>query len=105
MEWLKIWFGKLTLDSSSPAVRVSAYKELAVLINEQPLAHPLLSELCCKINWGLHDVSDKVRSAFSDVLLACKRTQIPYTNAAGTIDMILARIEAENSEEIQLKLA
>lgn len=85
MEWLKVWLGKLTLDSSSPAVRVASYKELAGLIQDQPLAHPLLAKLMSKINWGLHDVNDKVRSAFADVLLACKKTQIPYTNAAGTV--------------------
>jgi len=102
-KWLKIWITHLSLDSSSPAVRQQAYIQLAKLIKEQDLAHPILNDLINKLSFGLHDVSDKVRSAFADVLLEVKETSIPYIEVS-KIEMIMARVATEKSKEITLKL-
>ena len=96
-KWLKIWITHLSLDSSSPAVRQQAYIQLAKLIKEQDLAHPILNDLINKLSFGLHDVSDKVRSAFADVLLEVKETSIPYIEVS-KIEMIMARVATEKSK-------
>ncbi|KAG1656540.1 Condensin-2 complex subunit G2 [Nymphon striatum] len=61
----------LAFDGSFVECRVAVFKGFAKLL-ENPLSHPLLSNLLPKLDKGFHDPSEKVRIAFLDMLLTVK---------------------------------
>ena len=102
--WFHIWLSELTHDSQNPGVRKECYIQLKNLIDKQALSHNLLEKIVDKLYNGLHDENLKVRIAFAELLLACKSTKIPYNNLA-SIDMIMARIQYETDQTLQIKYA
>jgi condensin-2 complex subunit G2 len=61
--------GTLGRDSACTDVRVAVMSGLSELL-DQPLAHPVLKNLLPVLSQNMHDVSEKVRVAFLQIL--CK---------------------------------
>ncbi|XP_069015631.1 condensin-2 complex subunit G2 [Embiotoca jacksoni] len=90
-DFLKKLVMELAQDSSSPDVRCSVFKCLNIVL-DNPLSHPLLEKLLPTLKYSLHDNSEKVRTAFLDVLIKVKAVRAAKFWDVCSMDHLLARL-------------
>uniref|UniRef100_A0A8C9U1N5 Non-SMC condensin II complex, subunit G2 n=1 Tax=Scleropages formosus TaxID=113540 RepID=A0A8C9U1N5_SCLFO len=85
----------LAADITSPDVRCSVFKCMAVILDNS-LSHPLLEQLLPVLKNSLHDNSEKVRVAFVDLLLKIKATRAAKFWKVCSMEHLLARLEVDS---------
>ncbi|XP_029001424.1 condensin-2 complex subunit G2 isoform X1 [Betta splendens] len=93
-DFLKKLVVELANDISSPDVRCSVFKCLTIVL-DNPLSHPLLEKLLPTLKNSLHDNSEKVRSAFLDMLIKVKAVRAAKFWDVCSMDHLLARLAVD----------
>ncbi|XP_029955614.1 condensin-2 complex subunit G2 isoform X2 [Salarias fasciatus] len=86
---------ELAADSSSPDVRCSVFKCLPMVLDNS-LSHPLLEKLLPTLKYSLHDNSEKVRTAFLDMLLKVKAVRAAKFWDVCSMEHLLARLASDS---------
>lgn len=86
---------ELASDTSSPDVRCSVFKSLTIVLDNS-LSHPLLEKLLPNLKYSLHDNSEKVRSAFLDMLIKMKAVRAAKFWDVCNMDHLLARLAIDS---------
>uniref|UniRef100_A0A673AVQ8 Non-SMC condensin II complex, subunit G2 n=1 Tax=Sphaeramia orbicularis TaxID=375764 RepID=A0A673AVQ8_9TELE len=94
-DFLKKIVMELATDASSPDVRCSVFKCLAIVL-DNALSHPLLEKLLPNLKYSLHDNSEKVRIAFLDMLLKVKAVRAAKFWDVCNMDHLLARLAIDS---------
>lgn len=94
-DFLKKLVIELAADSSSPDVRCSVFKCLNIVL-DNPLSHPLLEKLLPTVKYSLHDTSEKVRTAFLDLLIKVKAVRAAKFWDVCSMDHLLARLAIDS---------
>ncbi|XP_070842311.1 condensin-2 complex subunit G2 isoform X1 [Chaetodon trifascialis] len=94
-DFLKKLVTDLAVDSSSPDVRCSVFKCLAIVL-DNALSHPLLEKLLPTLKYSLHDTSEKVRIAFLDMLIKVKAVRAAKFWDVCNMDHLLARLAIDS---------
>ncbi|MEQ2217394.1 hypothetical protein XENOCAPTIV_008326 [Xenoophorus captivus] len=94
-DFLKKLVMELAADSSSPDVRCSVFKCLNIVL-DNPLSHPLLEKLLPALKYSLHDTSEKVRTAFLDLLIKVKAVRAAKFWDICSMDHLLARLAIDS---------
>ncbi|KAM6900149.1 condensin-2 complex subunit G2 [Xenentodon cancila] len=94
-DFLKKLVTELATDSSSPDVRCSVFKCLTIVL-DNPLSHPLLEKLLPTLKYSLHDNSEKVRTAFLDMLIKVKAARAAKFWDVCSMDHLLARLAVDS---------
>nr|XP_046227928.1 condensin-2 complex subunit G2 isoform X2 [Scatophagus argus] len=94
-DFLKKLMVELAADSSSPDVRCSVFKCLTIVLDNS-LSHPLLEKLLPTLKYSLHDNSEKVRTAFLDMLIKVKAVRAAKFWDVCTIEHLLARLAIDS---------
>ncbi|XP_047204958.1 condensin-2 complex subunit G2 isoform X1 [Girardinichthys multiradiatus] len=94
-DFLKKLVMELAADSSSPDVRCSVFKCLNIVL-DNPLSHPLLEKLLPALKYSLHDTSEKVRTAFLDLLIKVKAIRAAKFWDICSMDHLLARLAIDS---------
>ncbi|KAJ0059729.1 hypothetical protein NL108_011219, partial [Boleophthalmus pectinirostris] len=90
-DFLKKILLELATDSSSADVRCSVFKCLTIVL-DNALSHPLLEKLLPNLKYSLHDNSEKVRTAFLDMLIKVKAVRAAKFWDVCHTDHLLARL-------------
>ncbi|XP_072307058.1 condensin-2 complex subunit G2 [Eucyclogobius newberryi] len=93
-DFLKKIVLELATDTSSADVRCSVFKCLTIVL-DNALSHPLLEKLLPNIKYSLHDNSEKVRTAFLDMLLKVKAVRAAKFWDVCHMDHLLARLATD----------
>ncbi|XP_035513076.1 condensin-2 complex subunit G2 [Morone saxatilis] len=94
-DFLKKLVMELAADSSSPDVRCSVFKCLTIVL-DNTLSHPLLEKLLPTLKYSLHDNSEKVRTAFLDMLIKVKAVRAAKFWDVCSMDHLLARLAIDS---------
>ncbi|KAM3860758.1 condensin-2 complex subunit G2 [Diretmus argenteus] len=94
-DFLKKLVVELAADTSSPDVRCSVFKCLTIVL-DNPLSHPLLEKLLPALKYSLHDTSEKVRTAFLDMLVKVKAVRAAKFWDVCNMDHLLARLAVDS---------
>ncbi|KAM4533926.1 condensin-2 complex subunit G2 isoform 1-T2 [Odontesthes bonariensis] len=94
-DFLKKVVLELAADISSPDVRCSVFKCLTIVL-DNPLSHPLLEKLLPHLKYSLHDTSEKVRTAFLDMLIKIKAVRAAKFWDICNMDHLLARLAVDS---------
>ncbi|KAL4635297.1 condensin-2 complex subunit G2 [Arapaima gigas] len=94
-DFLKKLVTDLAADITSPDVRCSVFKCMAVILDNN-LSHPLLEQLLPALKNSLHDNSEKVRVSFVDLLLKLKATRAAKFWKVCSMEHLLARLEVDS---------
>ncbi|KAK2859568.1 hypothetical protein Q5P01_004188 [Channa striata] len=94
-DFLKKLVTKLATDTSSPDVRCSVFKCLTFVLDNS-LSHPLLEKLLPTLKYSLHDNSEKVRTAFLDMLIKVKAVRAAKFWDVCGMDHLLARLSIDS---------
>lgn len=94
-DFLKKLVTELAADSSSPDVRCSVFKCLTIVL-DNALSHPLLEKLLPTLKYSLHDNSEKVRTAFLDMLIKVKAVRAAKFWDICNMDHLLARLAIDS---------
>ncbi|KAM4718590.1 LOW QUALITY PROTEIN: condensin-2 complex subunit G2 [Anableps anableps] len=94
-DFLKKLVMELAADTSSPDVRCSVFKCLNIVL-DNPLSHPLLEKLLPTVKYSLHDTSEKVRTAFLDLLIKVKAVRAAKFWDVCSMDHLLARLAIDS---------
>nr|XP_019943442.1 PREDICTED: condensin-2 complex subunit G2 [Paralichthys olivaceus] len=94
-DFLKKLVIELSADTSSPDVRCSVFKCLTIVL-DNALSHPLLEKLLPTLKYSLHDTSEKVRTAFLDMLLKVKAVRAAKFWDVCNMDHLLARLAIDS---------
>ncbi|XP_030254923.1 condensin-2 complex subunit G2 isoform X1 [Sparus aurata] len=94
-DFLKKLVFELAADSSSPDVRCSVFKCLTIVL-DNALSHPLLEKLLPTLKYSLHDNSEKVRTAFLDMLIKVKAVRAAKFWDVCNMDHLLARLAIDS---------
>ncbi|XP_070784454.1 condensin-2 complex subunit G2 [Enoplosus armatus] len=94
-DFLKKLVTELAADSSSPDVRCSVFKCLTIVL-DNALSHPLLEKLLATLKYSLHDSSEKVRTAFLDMLIKVKAVRAARFWDVCNMDHLLARLAIDS---------
>lgn len=86
---------ELATDSSSPDVRCSVFKCLPMVL-DNPLSHPVLEKLLPTLKYSLHDRSEKVRTAFFDMLIKVKAVRAAKFWDVCSMEHLLARLAIDS---------
>ncbi|NWI96716.1 CNDG2 protein, partial [Pitta sordida] len=92
---LKKITGDLACDVTSADVRCSVFKCLPIILDNK-LSHPLLEQLLPATQLSLHDISEKVRVAFVDMLLKIKAAKAAKFWNICPMEHLLARLEMDS---------
>ncbi|KAF7669955.1 hypothetical protein LDENG_00105460 [Lucifuga dentata] len=95
IDFLKKPVVELAADSSSPDVRCSVFKCLTIVL-DNVLSHPLLEKLLPTLKYSLHDNSEKVRTAFLDMLIKVKAVRAAKFWDVCSMDHLLARLAIDS---------
>ncbi|GAA6215069.1 condensin-2 complex subunit G2 [Lates japonicus] len=94
-DFLKKLVMELAADTSSPDVRCSVFKCLTIVL-DNALSHPLLEKLLPTLKHSLHDNSEKVRTAFLDMLIKVKAVRAAKFWDVCNMDHLLARLAIDS---------
>ncbi|XP_040921195.1 condensin-2 complex subunit G2 isoform X2 [Toxotes jaculatrix] len=94
-DFLKKLVMELAADASSPDVRCSVFKCLTIVL-DNALSHPLLEKLLPTLKYSLHDNSEKVRTAFLDMLIKVKAVRAAKFWDVCNMDHLLARLAIDS---------
>ncbi|XP_045929884.1 condensin-2 complex subunit G2 isoform X1 [Micropterus dolomieu] len=94
-DFLKKLVMELAADTSSPDVRCSVFKCLPIVLDNS-LSHPLLEKLLTTLKYSLHDSSEKVRTAFLDMLIKVKAVRAAKFWDVCNMDHLLARLAIDS---------
>ncbi|XP_026217742.1 condensin-2 complex subunit G2 isoform X2 [Anabas testudineus] len=94
-DFLKKLVMELATDISSPDVRCSVFKCLTIVL-DNALSHPLLEKLLPTLKYSLHDNSEKVRTAFLDMLIKVKAVRAAKFWDVCNMDHLLARLAIDS---------
>ncbi|XP_053268370.1 condensin-2 complex subunit G2 isoform X1 [Pleuronectes platessa] len=94
-DFLKKLVNEMSVDASSPDVRCSVFKCLTIVL-DNGLSHPLLEKLLPTLKYSLHDSSEKVRTAFLDMLLKVKAVRAAKFWDVSSMDHLLARLAIDS---------
>ncbi|TKS87656.1 G2 Chromosome-associated protein [Collichthys lucidus] len=94
-DFLKKLVMELAGDTSSPDVRCSVFKCLTIVL-DNALSHPLLEKLLPTLKYSLHDNSEKVRTAFLDMLIKVKAVRAAKFWDVCNMDHLLARLAVDS---------
>ncbi|KAM7369819.1 hypothetical protein PAMP_011110 [Pampus punctatissimus] len=94
-DFLKKLVMELAADTSSPDVRCSVFKCLSIVL-DNALCHPLLEKLLPTLKYSLHDNSEKVRTAFLDMLIKVKAVRAAKFWDICSMDHLLARLAIDS---------
>ncbi|XP_070709148.1 condensin-2 complex subunit G2 [Pempheris klunzingeri] len=94
-DFLKKLVMELAADISSPDVRCSVFKCLTIVLDNS-LSHPLLEKLLPNLKYSLHDNSEKVRTAFLDMLIKVKAVRAAKFWDVSNMDHLLARLAIDS---------
>ncbi|XP_068604177.1 condensin-2 complex subunit G2 [Brachionichthys hirsutus] len=94
-DFLKKLVVELAADSSSPDVRCSVFKCLTIVL-DNTLSHPILEQLLPTLKYSLHDNSEKVRTAFLDMLIKVKAMRAAKFWDVCKMDHLLARLAIDS---------
>uniref|UniRef100_H3CJY7 Non-SMC condensin II complex, subunit G2 n=1 Tax=Tetraodon nigroviridis TaxID=99883 RepID=H3CJY7_TETNG len=94
-DFLKKLVMELATDCSSPDVRCSVFKCLALVL-DNALSHPVLEKLLPTLKYSLHDNSEKVRTAFLDMLIKVKAVRAAKFWDVCNMDHLLARLAIDS---------
>ncbi|XP_067341992.1 condensin-2 complex subunit G2 [Channa argus] len=94
-DFLKKLVMELATDTSSPDVRCSVFKCLSIVLDNS-LSHPLLEKLLPTLKYSLHDNSEKVRTAFLDMLIKVKAVRAAKFWDVCNMDHLLARLSIDS---------
>ncbi|KAM9337176.1 condensin-2 complex subunit G2 [Symphorus nematophorus] len=86
---------ELASDSSCPDVRCSVFKCLPLVL-DNALSHPLLEKLLPTLKYSLHDTSEKVRTAFLDMLIKVKAVRAAKFWDVCNMDHLLTRLAIDS---------
>ncbi|KAM4543917.1 condensin-2 complex subunit G2 [Fundulus diaphanus] len=86
---------ELAADSSSSDVRCAVFKSLSIVL-DNPLSHPLLEKLLPTLKYSLHDTSERVRTAFLDLLIKVKAVRAAKFWDVCSMDHLLARLAIDS---------
>ncbi|KAF7213422.1 condensin-2 complex subunit G2 [Nothobranchius furzeri] len=95
LDFIKKLLMELAADCSSPDVRCSVFKCLTLVL-DNPLSHALLEKLLPNLKYSLHDNSEKVRSAFLDMLIKVKAARAAKFWDVCNMDHLLARLAIDS---------
>ncbi|XP_053715886.1 condensin-2 complex subunit G2 [Synchiropus splendidus] len=95
-DFLKKLVMELATDNSSPDVRCSVFKSLSLVL-DNALSHPLLEKLLPTLKYSLHDSSEKVRSAFLDMLIKVKAVRAAKFWDVCSMEHLLARLAIDST--------
>jgi condensin-2 complex subunit G2 len=93
----------LSRDKSSVDVRCAVMQAVAKIL-ENPLSHPLLKEMLSELSHAIHDVSEKVRTHFVNILLAVKSIKGIKFYDIVDIDNLLAQLDVEKGTKLTKQL-
>ncbi|KAK7881759.1 hypothetical protein WMY93_030168 [Mugilogobius chulae] len=93
-DFLKKIMLELATDTSSADVRCSVFKCLTIVL-DNALSHPLLEKLLPNLKYSLHDNSEKVRTAFLDMLIKVKAVRAAKFWDVCHMDHLLARLATD----------
>ncbi|KAM9839257.1 condensin-2 complex subunit G2 [Aulostomus maculatus] len=94
-DFLKKLTTELASDTSSSDVRCSVFKCLSIVL-DNTLSHPLLEKLLPTLKYSLHDNSEKVRTAFLDMLIKVKAVRAAKFWDICNTDHLLARLASDS---------
>ncbi|XP_022622896.1 condensin-2 complex subunit G2 isoform X1 [Seriola dumerili] len=94
-DFLKKLVMELAADTSSPDVRCSVFKCLTIVL-DNALSHPLIEKLLPTLKYSLHDNSEKVRTAFLDMLIKVKAVRAAKFWDVCSMDHLLARLATDS---------
>ncbi|XP_039646842.1 condensin-2 complex subunit G2 isoform X3 [Perca fluviatilis] len=94
-DFLKKLVMELAADNSSPDVRCSVFKCLTIVL-DNTLSHPILEKLLPTLKYSLHDTSEKVRTAFLDMLIKVKAVRAAKFWDVCNMDHLLARLAIDS---------
>ncbi|XP_029313120.1 LOW QUALITY PROTEIN: condensin-2 complex subunit G2 [Cottoperca gobio] len=94
-DFLKKLVMELAVDTSSPDVRCSVLKCLTIVLDND-LSHPILEKLLPTLKYSLHDNSEKVRTAFLDMLIKVKAVRAAKFWDVCNMDHLLARLAIDS---------
>uniref|UniRef100_A0A8C7RID1 Non-SMC condensin II complex, subunit G2 n=1 Tax=Oncorhynchus mykiss TaxID=8022 RepID=A0A8C7RID1_ONCMY len=94
-DFLKKLVVELANDTSSPDVRCSVFKCLAIVLDNGS-SHPLLEQILPALKNSLHDTSEKVRVAFLDMLLKIKAVRAAKFWKVSSMEHLLARLAVDS---------
>ncbi|KAL1006796.1 hypothetical protein UPYG_G00077220 [Umbra pygmaea] len=94
-DFLKKLVLELANDTSSPDVRCSVFKCLAIVL-DNAFSHLLLEQLLPALKNSLHDTSEKVRVAFLDLLLKIKAVRAAKFWKVSSMEHLLARLAVDS---------
>ncbi|XP_034717878.1 condensin-2 complex subunit G2 isoform X2 [Etheostoma cragini] len=94
-DFLKKLVIELAADNSSPDVRCSVFKCLTIVL-DNTLSHPILEKLLPTLKYSLHDNSEKVRTAFLDMLIKVKAVRAAKFWDVCNMDHLLARLAIDS---------
>uniref|UniRef100_A0A3Q1FKQ8 Non-SMC condensin II complex, subunit G2 n=1 Tax=Acanthochromis polyacanthus TaxID=80966 RepID=A0A3Q1FKQ8_9TELE len=94
-DFLKKLVMELASDSSSADVRCSVFKCLTIVL-DNALSHPVLEKLLPTLKYSLHDNSEKVRTAFLDMLIKVKAVRAAKFWDVCNMDHLLARLAIDS---------
>ncbi|XP_008289557.1 condensin-2 complex subunit G2 [Stegastes partitus] len=94
-DFLKKLVMELAADSSSADVRCSVFKCLTIVL-DNALSHPILEKLLPTLKYSLHDNSEKVRTAFLDMLIKVKAVRAAKFWDVCNMDHLLARLAIDS---------
>ncbi|XP_068160430.1 condensin-2 complex subunit G2 [Antennarius striatus] len=94
-DFLKKLVVELAADSSSPDVRCSVFKCLNIVL-DNALSYPILEKLLPTVKYSLHDNSEKVRTAFLDMLIKVKAMRAAKFWDVCNMEHLLARLAIDS---------
>ncbi|XP_034562667.1 condensin-2 complex subunit G2 isoform X2 [Notolabrus celidotus] len=94
-DFLKKLVMELAVDSSSADVRCSVFKCLIIVL-DNALSHPILEKLLPTLKYSLHDNSEKVRTAFLDMLIKVKAVRAAKFWDVCNMEHLLARLAIDS---------
>ncbi|KAJ0022850.1 hypothetical protein NQD34_014984 [Periophthalmus magnuspinnatus] len=93
-DFLKKILLELATDTSSADVRCSVFKCLTIVL-DNALSHALLEKLLPNLKYSLHDNSEKVHTAFLDMLIKVKAVRAAKFWDVCHMDHLLARLATD----------
>ncbi|XP_056869184.1 condensin-2 complex subunit G2 isoform X1 [Takifugu flavidus] len=101
-DFLKKLVMEMATDCSSPDVRCSVFKCLCIVL-DNVFSHPLLEKFLPALKNSLHDNSEKVRTAFLDMLIKMKAVRAAKFWDVCNVDHLLARL-AMDSQSVSKRI-
>ncbi|XP_049828572.1 condensin-2 complex subunit G2-like isoform X7 [Schistocerca gregaria] len=99
-QWLTIVITQLAWDSSSAEVRRSVYRGMRALV-VNPLCAEYMQKVLPHMQDGIHDTNARVRTAFVEMLVACKDASSIKFWLIVPLNHLLARLEVDEQAVAQ----